>query len=114
MGLLANGIEGQGIPTLAIGTVRDIMVQVRPPRAVFVDYPSGRTFGPPGELKRHETVLTAALSELPRFTEWGQIRDLPLMWDEGNQVSWHAPLREELLRPLLTGPILEKVIRLRP
>jgi D-proline reductase (dithiol) PrdB len=114
VGLVANGIEGQGIPTLVIGTVRDIMAEVRSPRAVFVDYPAGRTFGRPGDVKQHETVLAAALSELPRFTEWGQIRDLPFEWDPSNQVSWHAPLREELLRPLLAGPIVEKVIRLRP
>jgi hypothetical protein len=114
VGLLANGIEGQGIPTLVIGTVRDILLEVRPPRAVFVDYPSGRTFGPPGDAKQHETVLAAALSELPGFTQWGQIRDLPFEWEPGSQRSWEAPLREELLRPLLSGPILEKVIRLRP
>ena len=114
MGLLANGVEGQGIPTLVIGTVRDIMVEVRSPRAVFVDYPAGRTFGPPGDLKHHERVLAAALSELPRFTEWGQIRDLPFEWDRGNQSSWHTLLREELLRPPLAGPLVEKVIKLRP
>jgi hypothetical protein len=90
------------------------MMEVRSPRAVFIDYPAGRTFGPPGDPKRHEQVLGAALSELPRFTAWGQIRDLASEWEPGNQNSWHAPLREELLQPPLTGSPVEKVIRLRP
>jgi hypothetical protein len=90
------------------------MTEVRSPRAVFIDYPAGSTFGPPGDAQRHEKVLEAALSELPRFTSWGQIRELPLGWDSGNQTSWHALLREQLLRPPLTGSPVEKIIRLRP
>jgi hypothetical protein len=97
-----------------IGTVRDIMMEVRSPRAVFIDYPAGRTFGPPGDPKRHEQVLAAVLCELPSFTAWGQIRDLPFEWQPGNQRSWHALSREELLKPPLTGSPVEKVIRLRP
>lgn len=90
------------------------MMEVRSPRAVFINYPAGRTFGPPGDPKRHEQVLAAALSELPRFTAWGQIRDLPFEWEPGNQRSWETLLREELLRPPLNGAPVEKVICLRP
>ena len=96
-----------------IGTVRDIMVEVRPPRAVFVDYPSGRTFGPPADPLRHEKILTAALSELTFFTAWGQIRDLPVEWEPGNLRSWETRLREELLGPPLTGWQRQQLITLR-
>jgi hypothetical protein len=89
------------------------MMEVRSPRAVFIDHPAGRTFGPPGDSKRHEQVLAAALNELPSFTAWGQIRDLPFEWEPGSQHAWHALLREELLKPPLTGSPVEKVIRLR-
>jgi hypothetical protein len=88
-------------------------MEVRPPRAVFVDYPAGRTFGLPGEKDRHEKVLEAALSELPRFTGPGQIRDLSCQWEPDGNRSWEAPLREEVLKPLLTGAALEKIIRLQ-
>jgi len=88
------------------------MVEVRSPRAVFVDYPAGRTFGPPKNREQHERILAAALRELPFFTEWGQIRDLPFKWEPGNQPSW-GNLREELLRPPLSGAPVEEVIRLR-
>lgn len=98
---------------MVVGTVRDIMMEVRSPRAVFIDYPAGRTFGPPGNPKRHEKILAAALSELPFLTAWGQIRDLPFEWELGDQTSWQTLLREELLRPPLTGSPIEKIIRLR-
>ncbi len=90
------------------------MEQVRSPRAVFVDHPAGRTFGPPGEQDRHKKVLAAALSMLPRFTSTGQILDLPDPWEPDGNRTWEAALREELLKPLLDGPIIEKVIRLQP
>jgi D-proline reductase (dithiol) PrdB len=74
------------------------MTRVRPPRAVFVDHPVGRTFGRPGDLQRHEEILAAALAELPNFTEPGQIRDLHYQWDADGGRSW-----EEELRGLLLG-----------
>jgi len=88
------------------------MVEVRSPWAVFVDYPAGRTFGPPKNREQNEKILAAALRELPFFTEWGQIRDLPFKWEPGNQPSWQT-LREELLRPPMTGAQVEELIRLR-
>jgi hypothetical protein len=95
--LLAHCIEGRGIPTLVIGTVRDVMEQVPAPRAVFVDFPAGRTFGHPGDAPQHEQVLAAALAELPRFTAPGQIRDLPHQWEPDGDRAWEAMVREELL-----------------
>jgi len=95
--LIAHGIEARGIPTLVIGTVRDVMEQVPAPRAVFVDFPVGRTFGRPGDAAQHERVLAAAFAELPAFTAPGQIRDLPLQWAPDGDRAWEAMVREELL-----------------
>ena len=95
-----------------IGTVRDIMAEVRSPRAVFVDYPSGRTFGRPGDGPQHERVLAAGLAQLPLFTQWGQIRDLPFEWESGSR-QWETQLRDELLKPAFSGAALEQVISLR-
>ena len=55
-----------------IGTAHDIMSKVTPPRAVFVDHPVGRTFGPPHDRARNEAVLARALEELPKFTRSGK------------------------------------------
>lgn len=88
------------------------MTDVRSPRAVFVDFPSGRTFGRLGDRQQHERVLAAALAELPSFTDWGQIRDLAFEWESASR-RWETQLRDELLRPALSGSALEQVIRLR-
>ena len=56
---MAHGIEARGTPTLVISTAVDIMSKVSPPRAVFVGHPADRTFGPPGDCARNETVLPA-------------------------------------------------------
>ena len=90
-------IEGSGIPTLVIGTVFDILSQVTPPRAVFVDHPVGRTFGPPHERQRHETVLRQTLEELPRFSAPGQIRDPHFQWTTDGSRAWEDELRAEIL-----------------
>ena len=97
MSLVANGIEARGIPTLLVGTVRDIMEQARAPRSVFVDFPAGRTFGHPHDAGQHRQVLAAAFDELSQFSEPGQIRDLPFQWADGDR-SWEQLVRDELLR----------------
>lgn len=82
-----------------IGTVRDIMSKVPPPRAVFVDHPVGRTFGRPGERHQHEATLAEAIAAIPHFAYPGQIRDLLRQWEPDGNRSWEVELREEMLRP---------------
>jgi hypothetical protein len=98
VGLVANGIESGGIPTLVIGTVRDIMQEARAPRSVLVDFPVGRTFGHPHDPGQHQQVLAAALEQLQAFTEPGQIRELSFQWSDGDR-SWEDMVRTELQRP---------------
>lgn len=90
-------IEARGIPTLVIGTVRDIMSKVTPPRAAFVDHPVGRTFGPPHDTARKRAVLTRALAELPMFATPGEIRDLGCEWLAAGSRAWEDELRAEML-----------------
>lgn len=73
------------------------MTYVRPPRAIFVDHPVGRTFGRPGDRPGHEEILAAALAELPNFTEPRQIRNLHRGWDADGGRSWEQELRALLL-----------------
>jgi hypothetical protein len=95
---MAHVIEARGTPTLVIGTALDIISKVTPPRAVFVDHPVGRTFGPPHDRARNETVLTAALNELPMFTRRNQILDIQCQWQSNGSRAWEAELRDEILR----------------
>ncbi len=73
------------------------MSKVTPPRAAFVDHPVGRTFGPPHDAKRKQTILTRALAELPKFTSRGEIRDLGCDWLPGGSRAWEDELRMEML-----------------
>jgi hypothetical protein len=77
--------------------VYDIMSRVTPPRAAFVDHPVGRTFGPPHDRVRNETILKTALDELPRFSRPGEIRDLGCQWLSDGSRSWEDELRAEML-----------------
>jgi hypothetical protein len=73
------------------------MSKVAPPRGAFVDHPVGRTFGPPQDRARNETVLMKALAEFPRFTRSGEIRDLHCEWQAGSGRAWEDELRAEML-----------------
>ena len=95
---MAHVIEARGTPTLVIGTALDIMSKVGTPRAVFVDHPVGRTFGPPHDRARNETVLAAALNELPKFTSRNEIRDVYCQWQSDGGRAWQAEVRAEILR----------------
>jgi len=96
--LVANVVESLGVPTLLIGTVRDIVERVKPPRAVCVDNPVGRTFGRPKARRRHESLLTQALSQAHSFKRKGGIIDLPGNWTDRPGASWQEMVRREILR----------------
>ena len=97
---MAHVIEARDIRTLVVGTALDIMSKVRPPRAVFLDHPVGRTFGPPHDRVRNEAVLIAALNELPKFTTPNEMRDVHCQWQSNGGRAWEAELRAEIARPL--------------
>jgi len=80
-----------------IGTAHDIMSIVTPPRAVFVDHPVGRTFGPPHDRGRNEAVLARALAELPKFMRANELRDPGLQWLPDGSRVWEEELRAEML-----------------
>jgi diadenosine tetraphosphatase ApaH/serine/threonine PP2A family protein phosphatase len=80
-----------------IGTALDIMREVTPPRAVFVDHPVGRPFGPPHDRARNEAVLTRALAELPNFVHCGEIHDPHFQWEPSGSRAWEEDLRNEML-----------------
>jgi D-proline reductase (dithiol) PrdB len=61
VGLVARVVEAAGIPTVCVATGRDLIAQVRPPRALFVNAPMGNNFGRPGDLAAQRDILLAAL-----------------------------------------------------
>ena len=82
VGLIARGIEEIGIPTIYLGSARDIMAQVKPPRSVFVDFPFGRQCGKPFDRELQRNIIKDALKTLKSATKPAEIIDLPYEWGE--------------------------------
>jgi hypothetical protein len=72
------------------------MSRVTPPRAVFVDHPVGRTFGPPHDRARHEAVLARALAEIGSFSQPAEIRNPGFQWSPDGSRAWEAELLAEM------------------
>jgi hypothetical protein len=73
-------VEEAGIPTVLVSTGRDLTAQVRPPRAVFVNFPMGNPFGPPGDVALQRAILLAALRTAETAASGGALVDLPYVW----------------------------------
>jgi hypothetical protein len=85
--IIARHLEGQGIPTMCLGSAHDIFEAGRPPRATFVDYPLGHSSGKPFDEADQLGVVRAALRALETMTRPG-IQVLPNRWDASD--GWKA------------------------
>lgn len=92
VGLIARELEAAGIPTTSVATTRDITRAVRPPRAAFVDFPTGNTTGKVGQPQLTRSIVTSAL-DLLSITEGEVIRDLDHRWSDND--DW----KDEVFRP---------------
>jgi hypothetical protein len=61
---LAHYFEDAGLATVVVALVREHVVSMRPPRALWVPFELGRPFGPPGDVEMQMRVLRAALTLL--------------------------------------------------
>ena len=82
MGLIARTLEEQGIPTVCVGMSRDILENVKPPRALFVHFPFGAPLGPASSLVTQEAVIAAALSLLVDASQPGTLREADIEWPD--------------------------------
>jgi D-proline reductase (dithiol) PrdB len=74
---LAHFIEDEGIATTGISLVREHTAGYRPPRFLWVPFPLGRPFGPPGAQAFQRRVLLAALALLVREDGPVVLEDFP-------------------------------------
>ena len=82
MGLLTRVVEEVGVCTVYVGSVRDMMAQVKPPRPVFVNFPMGHQCGKAFDRELQMSIIKDALNTLKTLQEPGQITDLPYEWGE--------------------------------
>jgi len=88
VGLIARIIEEGGIPTITIGSCRDIMALVKPPRAIFVDFPLGHQCGKPYDTALQMRILKDTLKNLVEASVPGEIVDLTYSW--GEPFDWES------------------------
>jgi hypothetical protein len=87
VGLVAREIEKAGIPTMCITSAWDITVSVRPPRAVFVNFPLNHETGKANDAPLQRSILLDALRAFETLWAPGQILTLPYVWDP-NDRTW--------------------------
>jgi hypothetical protein len=99
VGLFARAIEEAGIPTVMLSAALDITVSVKPPRAVFVNFPLGHQAGKPFDPEGQTRILLDALHVLETATMPGTLVQLPYKWDDRDPLdSWEE---QEMLHPSL-------------
>jgi hypothetical protein len=94
--VIAHWIEQAGISTVVIGLVRDHMVKIKPPRALWVPFELGRPIGAPANPAFQTQVLQAALSMVSQPATAAMLTD----FDEDDPRSvpddqWQAPLQNQ-------------------
>ncbi len=82
MSLVAAHLEAVGIPTVIIGSARDIVEEHGAARFVFVDFPLGNPCGKPWDVGMQTSIVTMALdlfhsAPAPRTTV-----QAPFAWSE--------------------------------
>jgi len=65
-----------------VSTGRDLSVQVKAPRTLFVNFPMGNPFGRPFDAVQQRMILLDALRALESVDIGGEIIDLPYDWGE--------------------------------
>ena len=88
---LAHYLEDEGLATVIVALVREHIVKMRPPRALWVPFELGRPFGTPGDGGLQRRVLQASLALLdktltaPHLEEFNE--EAPIHDDS----NWHFP-----------------------
>lgn len=79
-GLIARSLEAAGLPTLAAGVYPELWAAVKPPRAVWSQFPAGATFGQPGNVGKQQAVMQEALDRLELMQIPGSVHQLSYAW----------------------------------
>lgn len=79
MSLVSRHLEAAGIPTIVVGSARDIVEECGVARFLFVDYPLGNPTGKPGDVDDQSFIVSTALdvleaAVLPRTTVQAAVR----------------------------------------
>jgi len=82
--LAARHLEAAGIPTVIVGSARDIVEECGVPRFLFVDFPLGNPCGKPWDARMQYNIIGGALELLERAWQPRTTVQRPETWAEGD------------------------------
>ncbi len=86
MSLVARHLEAHGIPTVVVGSARDIVEQCGVARFLFSDFPLGNPCGRPYDTEMQRAIVGYALDLLENATLPRTTVQTPFRWSE--DPSW--------------------------
>ena len=84
--LIARHLEANGIPTIVIGSARDIVEECGVPRFLFTDFPLGNPCGHPEDRELQARIVGFALDLLESATLPRTTVQAPCVWSDDD--SW--------------------------
>jgi len=89
---LAHFLEDEGLSTVVVALVREHVVKMSPPRALWVPFELGRPFATPGDVELQQRVMKTALSLLDESGSEPLLKDyLEEASARGGDVNWTFP-----------------------
>lgn len=82
MSLVARHLEENKIPTVVVGSARDIVEECGVPRFLFSDFPLGNPFGRPWDKTMQQSIMDMALSLLEQAWQGRTTVQTPFTWSE--------------------------------
>ena len=82
MSLAARHLEENGIPTVILGSARDIVEQCGVPRFVFTDFPLGNPCGVPYDVEMQRAIIELGLELLETARRPRTTVQTPFAWPD--------------------------------
>ena len=81
MSLVARHLEENGVPTVLLGSARDVVEECGVARFVFTDFPLGNPCGKPRDAEMQRSIVGTALDLLERAWMARTTVQTPFRWD---------------------------------
>ena len=82
MCLIARHLEANGIPTVILGSARDIVEHCGVPRFLFTDFPLGNPCGKPYDTQMQQSTVSHCFDVLEEVATPGLTVASPFQWDD--------------------------------
>ena len=82
MSLVARHLEENEIPTVVVGSARDIVEECGVARLLFTDFPLGNPFGKPWDKEMQRSIMDMALELLQSAWQPRTTVQAPFVWSE--------------------------------